>query len=125
VIAVCDHQGRTLVPGMQVLVRSAVHLWTALQSGASGAILDFAAAAPYAAISIWEAHRTREEEAGIDLQNHIRRAAEVIGECYGVPGLKHAMDLNAYYGGPPRLPLVVPSAEARREIEEAFRELKG
>jgi len=35
------------------------------------------------------------------------------------------MDLNAYYGGPPRLPLVVPAAEARREIEEAFREFKG
>ena len=125
VIAVCDRQGNTAVPGVQVLVSSAAHLWTALQSGASGAVLDFAAAAPYAAISIWEAHRTREEEAGVDLQNRIRRAAEVIGECYGVPGLKHAMDLNAYYGGPPRLPLVVPAAEARREIEEAFRELKG
>jgi len=125
VIAVCDTNGRTSVPGMQVLVTSAAHLWPALQSGASGAILDFAAAAPYAVISIWEAHRTREEEAGIDLQNRIRRAAELIGESYGVPGLKHAMDLNAYYGGPPRLPLVVPTAEARREIDEAFRELKG
>ena len=62
VIAVCDTNGRTSVPGVQVLVSSAAHLWPALQSGASGAILDFAAAAPYAAISIWEAHRTREEE---------------------------------------------------------------
>jgi 4-hydroxy-2-oxoglutarate aldolase len=125
VIAVCDTNGRAAIAGVQLLVSSAAHLWAALQSGASGAILDFAAAAPYAAISIWEAHRTREEEAGIDLQNRIRRAAEVIGECYGVPGLKHAMDLNAYYGGPPRLPLVVPTAEARHEIDEAFRELKG
>ena len=125
VIAVCDRQGRGAGPGVQVLVGSAAYLWTALQSGAYGAILDFAAAAPYAAISIWEAHRTREEEAGIHLQNRIRRAAEAIEECYGVPGLKHAMDLNGYYGGPPRLPLVVPATEARREIEEAFRELKG
>jgi 4-hydroxy-2-oxoglutarate aldolase len=125
VIAVCDRRGRPAHPGAQWLVSSAAHLWTALQSGASGAILVFAAAAPYAAISIWEAHRTREEDAGIDLQNRIRRAAELISKCYGVPGLKHAMDLNAYYGGPPRLPLVVPAAEARREIEEAFREFKG
>jgi 4-hydroxy-2-oxoglutarate aldolase len=125
VIAVCDRQGRTAHPGVQVLVSSAAHLWPALQSGASGAILDFAAAAPYAAISIWEAHRTREEEAGIELQNRIRRAAELIGESFGVPGLKHAMDLNAYYGGPPRLPFVVPASDVRREIEEAFRELKG
>ena len=105
-------------PGVQVLVSSAAHLWPALQSGASGAILDFAAAAPYAAISIWEAHRTREEEAGIDLQNRIRRAAELIGECYGVPGLKHAMDLNAYYGGPPRLPLVVPAAKRGAKLKK-------
>jgi 4-hydroxy-2-oxoglutarate aldolase len=35
------------------------------------------------------------------------------------------MDLNGYYGGPPRLPLTAPGAEAKREIEEAFRDLKG
>jgi 4-hydroxy-2-oxoglutarate aldolase len=44
---------------------------------------------------------------------------------YGVPGLKYAMDLNGYYGGPPRLPLTVATPEARHEIEEAFRDLKG
>jgi 4-hydroxy-2-oxoglutarate aldolase len=35
------------------------------------------------------------------------------------------MDLNGYYGGPPRLPLTVPGPEAKREIEEAFQDLKG
>jgi 4-hydroxy-2-oxoglutarate aldolase len=35
------------------------------------------------------------------------------------------MDLNGYYGGPPRLPLVVATTEARRDIEAAFRDLKG
>jgi len=35
------------------------------------------------------------------------------------------MDLNGYYGGPPRLPLIVATPEAKREIEEAFRDLKG
>jgi 4-hydroxy-2-oxoglutarate aldolase len=44
---------------------------------------------------------------------------------YGVPGLKHAMDLNGYYGGTPRLPFVPASLDARREIEEAFRDLRG
>jgi 4-hydroxy-2-oxoglutarate aldolase len=88
-----------------------------------GAILDFAAAAPYAAITIWEAHRTREEEAGAEWQNRILHAARQIEECYGVPGLKHAMDMTGYYGGPPRLPYVGPDAAARRVIEEAFRDL--
>jgi 4-hydroxy-2-oxoglutarate aldolase len=115
---------RGVRPGFQVLAASARTLWTALQSGACGAILGFAAAAPFAAIVIWEAHRTREEEAGVDWQQRITPAAEIIDECYGVPGLKHAMELNAYYGGPPRLPLTVPSLAARSEIEQAFLELR-
>jgi len=130
VVALCGDAGKAAGSGVgvsiDVLARSATQLWPALQSGAAGAILDFAAAAPYACIAIWEAHRTREEEAGVDWQNRIRCAAELIGEChYGVPGLKHAMDLNAYYGGPPRLPLIAPGAEARCEIEEAFGGFKG
>jgi len=130
IVAVCGDADKTAGSGAGVSIDlfacSAMHLWPALQSGAAGAILDFAAAAPYACIAIWEAHRTREEEAGMDWQKRILRAAELIGEChYGVPGLKHAMDLNAYYGGPPRLPLIVPGAEARREIEEAFGGFKG
>jgi len=112
-------------PGFQVTVGSAPTLWPSLLMGATGAILAFANAAPYAAIAIWEAYRTREEEAGRDWQNRIARAAMLVTTKYGIPGLKHAMDLNGYYGGPPRLPLSVPSPEAKREIEEAFQDLKG
>jgi 4-hydroxy-2-oxoglutarate aldolase len=126
VLAILDAEGRAARPGRQVLAGSAAHLWQALQAGASGAILSFAAAAPYACIAIWEAHRTRENEAGVDWQNRIAQAVELVGpRRHGVPGLKHAMDLNACYGGPPRLPLVVPTPEARREIEAAFSGFQG
>jgi dihydrodipicolinate synthase/N-acetylneuraminate lyase len=74
-------------------------LWNALQNGASGAVLPFANAAPYAAIALWEAYRTREEEAGLDWQARIAPPAELLNTRYGVSGLKHAMDLNGYYGG--------------------------
>jgi 4-hydroxy-2-oxoglutarate aldolase len=93
--------------------------------GAAGAVLAFANAAPYSAIAVWEAYRTREHEAAQDWQNRISQAAVLVTVKYGIPGLKYAMDLNGYYGGPPRLPLTVLSAEAKREIEEAFRGLKG
>ncbi len=39
----------------------------------------------------------------MDWQNRIGRAAALVTTKYGIPGLKHAMDLNGYYGGPPRL----------------------
>jgi 4-hydroxy-2-oxoglutarate aldolase len=93
--------------------------------GACGAILAYANAAPYSVIAIWEAYRTREEAAGLDWQNRIGGPAALVTSRYGVPGLKYAMDLNGYYGGPPRLPLIVPTPAAKQEIEEAFRDLKG
>jgi 4-hydroxy-2-oxoglutarate aldolase len=116
---------REAEPGFQVLAGSAPTLWQSLTMGATGAILAFANAAPYAAIAIWEAYRTREEEAGRDWQDRIAHAAGLVTSKYGVPGLKHAMDLNGYYGGPPRLPLSIPTVDAKREIEEAFKDLKG
>ena len=116
---------REVKHGFQVLVGSAPTLWPSLLMGASGAILAYANAAPYSVIAIWEAWRTREEAAGLDWQNRIGRASALVTTKYGIPGLKYAMDLNGYYGGPPRLPLVAPTPEAKKEIEEAFRDLKG
>jgi 4-hydroxy-2-oxoglutarate aldolase len=111
--------------GFQVLVGSAPTLWPSLLMGACGAILAYANAAPYSTIAIWEAYRTREDAAGLDWQNRIGRAAALVTSKYGVPGLKYAMDLNGYYGGPTRLPLCVPTAAAKKEIEDAFQDLKG
>jgi len=111
--------------GFQVLTGSAPTLAPSLAIGCVGAVLAFANAAPYSTISIWEAHRTRESAAALDWQSRIARAAQLVTVKYGIPGLKHAMDLNGYYGGPPRLPLTVLKPEQQREIEEAFREIKG
>src|SRR4051812_2457689 len=116
---------RECTPGFQVLVGSAPTLAPSFAVGAVGAVLAFANAAPYATITIWEAHRTRETEAARDWQSRISRAAQLVTTKYGVSGLKHAMDLMGYYGGPPRLPLVPPSPEAKREIEVAFDKLRG
>ena len=116
---------REVKKGFQVLTGSAPTLAPSLAVGAVGAVLAFANAAPYAAISIWEAHRTRESAAALDWQNRIGRAAYLVTTKYGVPGLKYAMDLAGYYGGPPRLPLTVPTPEAKKEIEEAFADLRG
>jgi 4-hydroxy-2-oxoglutarate aldolase len=109
----------------QVLVGSAPTLWPSLLMGACGAILAYANAAPYSTIAIWEAFRMRDEAAGMDWQNRIGRPSALVTTRYGIPGLKYAMDLNGYYGGPPRLPLVPPTAEAKQEIEAAFQDLKG
>jgi 4-hydroxy-2-oxoglutarate aldolase len=112
-------------PGFQTLVGQAQKLAASLDAGAVGGILAFACVAPYAAIGIWEAHRTREAEAALDWQTRIIPAANLVGAKYGIPGLKYAMDLNGYYGGPPRLPLIPVTPDAHKEIEQAFDGIKG
>jgi len=116
---------REVKHGFQVLVGSAPTLWPSLLMGACGAILAYANAAPYSTIAIWEAFRTRDEAAGMDWQSRIGRPSALVTARYGIPGLKYAMDLNGYYGGPPRLPLVPPSPEAKQEIQAAFQDLRG
>ena len=108
-----------------VLAGSEGQVWESLRAGANGAALAFASAAPYATIAIWEAFRTREEDAGVDWQGRIAHPGELVTNVYGAPGLKYAMDLNGYYGGPARLPFSPLSAEAKQAIEDAFRDLKG
>jgi 4-hydroxy-2-oxoglutarate aldolase len=111
--------------GFQVLTGSAPTLAPSLAVGCVGAVLAFANAAPYAAVTIWEAHRTREIAAALDWQNRIARPAQLVTTKYGIPGLKYAMDLNGYYGGPPRLPLTTLKPEQQKEIEQGFDGIKG
>ncbi len=108
-----------------ILAGSEGVVWESLRAGANGAALAFASAAPYATIAIWEAFRTREEDAGVDWQGRIAHPGELVTDVYGAPGLKYAMDLNGYYGGPARLPFSPLSAEGKQAVEDAFRDLKG
>ncbi len=109
--------------GFQVLVGSAPTVYSCLSVGASGSITAFANVAPYAMITIWEAFRTRDHEAALDWQNRIGEADHLLSAKHGIPGLKYAMDLKGYYGGPPRLPLSIPGPDAKREIEAAVQHL--
>ncbi len=119
------HIVREAKQGFQVLVGSAPALWPSLSAGAVGAVLAVANAAPYAAITIWEAHRSRDVETARDWQSRIARAARLVTAAYGIPGLKYAMDLNGYYGGPPRLPLTPVCPQAQTEIAEALSGIRG
>ena len=123
ICGVLDHTGR-VAGDVVTLCGVEAGLWTAFSQGAAGAVLPFASAAPYAAIALWEAYRTREEEAGLDWQSRIAPAAAVLHR-FGPAGLKHAMDLNGYYGGPPRLPWPGLGRAEKLEIERAFTDLKS
>jgi 4-hydroxy-2-oxoglutarate aldolase len=116
---------KAVKPGFQVLTGSSTSIFDALKLGATGAILALANALPYACVTIWEAFRTREHEAAADWQQRITPLSRLLATQYGIPALKYAMDLNGYYGGPPRLPFVPPSAQIKEEVDRVLEGLKG
>jgi len=104
--------------GFQVMVGAAHQLEPSLGLGAVGAILALACPAPMACYEIYAALKDGDTALAREKQERVKLAAQrVVGEL-GVPGVKYAMDLNGYYGGPSRLPFLPLSGEQKMGIEK-------
>jgi dihydrodipicolinate synthase/N-acetylneuraminate lyase len=116
---------RTKEVGYQILAGSAQKLLPSLQAGASGGVLAFAAAAPTACFEIFTAWKEGDEPLAQEKQQRIVKAASRVAGELGIPGLKYAMDLNGYYGGNARLPLLPLTADVKREIEQTMADIRN
>lgn len=103
--------------GFQVLVGAAHTLLDSLQVGASGGVLAFAAPAPTICFEIYAAWKDNDIDLARSKQSGLATAAKRIVSELGIPAVKYAMDLNGYYGGPARLPLLPLAAAQKSEIE--------
>lgn len=106
--------------GFQVLVGAAHTLLDSLQAGASGAVLAFAAPAPTICFEIYAAFRDNDIELARSKQDLLTAATKMVVSKMGIPAVKYAMDLNGYYGGPPRLPLLPLAAAQKTDVEEVM-----
>lgn len=111
--------------GFQVLAGSAPKLEPSLQAGSVGAILAFATAAPTACYEIYAAWKEGDHELARLKQERIANAAKRVGSELGIPGLKHGLDFNGYYGGPPRLPLLPLTADLKAEVEQLLGDIRN
>ena len=111
--------------GFQVLAGLAQKLEPSLQAGAVGAVLAFADVAPTACYEIYAAWK--EGDAGLARlkQERITSVAQRVGSELGIPGLKYGMDLNGYYGGPARLPLLPLTAALKHEVEQLLADVRN
>jgi 4-hydroxy-2-oxoglutarate aldolase len=107
----------------QILVGSAPTIYPAFAMGAVGAILAFSNAAPCASLAVYEAWKSGDHARALAAQRRIAAAGSAMAR-HSIPGLKYAMDLNGYYGGPVRLPLIPLAPSAKGEIEGLFLDLK-
>ncbi len=111
--------------GFQILAGIAQKLDPSLEAGAVGAVLAFAASAPTACYEIYAASKEGDKALATLKQERITAAAQRVGGEMGIPGLKYAMDLNGYYGGPCRLPFLPLRADEKAEVERLMAEIRN
>jgi 4-hydroxy-2-oxoglutarate aldolase len=111
---------RTKEVGFQVLVGAAHTLLDSLQAGASGGVLGIAAPAPTICFEIHTAWKDNDQDLARSKQTLLAPATKKVVSEMGISAIKYAMDLNGYYGGLPRLPLLPLTAAQKAEVEAAM-----
>lgn len=106
-----------------VLAGSAPAFYPALALGAGGAILAVCCAAPRACVALFDAFTRGDHATARELQRRLVPLAQAVTSGYGVPGLKVAMELAGYVGGPPRHPLMPAGADVRAAIAAQLQSL--
>jgi 4-hydroxy-2-oxoglutarate aldolase len=111
--------------GFQVLVGAAQKLLPSLEAGAVGGVLAFACPAPTACYEIYAAWKEGDGSLAATKQDRISAAAERVSAQLGIPATKYAMELNGYYGGPARLPLLPLTAAGKTEVERLMADIRN
>lgn len=115
---------RTREVGFQVLAGGAHTLHASLNVGAVGAVLGLAAAAPQCCFEVYTAWKEGDASLAGEKQKRIAPAGTRIVSQMGISAIKYACDLNGYFGGRPRLPLLPLTAEQRAEVDTLMAEVR-
>ena len=111
--------------GFQVLGGTTASILVDLRGGAVGAIPMMAACAPQACFEVFAGWKDGDAGLAEEKQARLLPAAARIEDALGVAGVKYACDLNGYFGGRPRLPLVMCSGNERQTIEEQMQGMRN
>jgi 4-hydroxy-2-oxoglutarate aldolase len=107
----------------QILAGSASFLLSALHVGAVGGICALANALPNQVCRLQELYRQGDSaraEAS-ELQRRLVGPNAAVTKTFGVAGMKTAMDLYGFYGGPTRRPLLPLEADEKEKLRVAFK----
>jgi 4-hydroxy-2-oxoglutarate aldolase len=98
-------------PDFTVLAGSATTLVHAFAAGCDGAIVALAGLFPAEVVRLFTLVRENKLDEARALQRELMPLARSVGSGFGVPGLKAALDLMGFAGGPPRPPLRPASSD--------------
>ena len=103
-------------PSFQVLSGSANFFYPSQAIGVAGGILALANIAPEASVSLYDLFHAGRIDEGRQLHLRMLPVNLAVTSRWGVSGLKAAMDMLGFYGGPPRLPLMPLDDDRLREL---------
>ena len=107
---------RTRDVGFQVIGGSAQTMLASFHAGAKGAILAMAAFAPQSCAEVYMAWKDKDAVLENEKQERLVHPSQRIIGQMGIPGIKYACELNGYYGGAPRAPLLPLTSEEQNEV---------
>lgn len=111
-------EGRSTLPAFQVLAGSAGFLFPALCVGAVGGVVALANIAPQQCINIWRWFTSGWWNQAAETQRQMVPVNTAVTATFGVPGLKAALDMLGYYGGPVRPPLLDLGENEREALRQ-------
>ncbi len=111
---------RSKTVGFQVVCASSAGMLAGLRAGAVGAMPGFAASAPQACYEVYAAWKDEDQPLAEEKQARIAPAIAKVELELGVPGVRFGCDLNGYFGGRPRLPLLPLTETQRSDVERVM-----
>jgi 4-hydroxy-2-oxoglutarate aldolase len=108
-------------PSFHVVSGSANFFYPSLAIGVTGGILALANVAPDQSVEMFRLFSAGEIEKGRDLHLRMLPVNLAITSRFGISGLKAALDMVGFYGGPPRLPLLPLDNERHQELQNILK----
>jgi len=110
-------------PDFSVLAGTGSMIYATLCCGGRGAVAALANVVPQECVAIYTAYQDGHYQEARRRQERLLALNAAVTARFGVPGLKYALDLLGYYGGPARPPLRPASEEARAAIRSILYDL--
>jgi 4-hydroxy-2-oxoglutarate aldolase len=103
-------------PDFHLLAGSANFFLEALVMGGIGGVLSIANFAPEACCRVYDLWQAGKLEEARTEQYRLMTLNQKVSGKFGVAGVKAAMDLAGFYGGPPRSPLIPLTVEDKKKL---------
>ena len=97
-------------------------LFPGLALGASGGVVSLANAFPHPCCELYKRFKRGDLQGARKLFYKLFRLNHSVSGNFGVAGVKYAMEVAGYYGGPPRLPLLPLTDSDKKLIKQAISE---